>query len=73
MSKVIKKKLKISGMHCTACAMNIDFDLEDLEGIKSAKTNYAKQESEIEFDEEKVNIAKIIETIKKTGYEAQVI
>ena len=73
MSKVIKKKLKIGGMHCTACAMNIDFDLEDLEGIKSAKTNYAKQESEIEFDEEKVNIAKIIETIKKTGYEAQVI
>jgi copper chaperone CopZ len=51
--------------------MNIDFDLEDLDGIKSAKTNYAKQESEIEFDEEKVNVPKIIETIKKTGYEAQ--
>ena len=73
MSKIIKKKLKINGMHCTACSMNIDFDLEDLEGIKSAKTNYAKQESEIEFDEEKVNLAKIIETIKKTGYEAQVL
>lgn len=73
MSKVIKKKLKISGMHCTSCAMNIDFDLEDLEGIKSAKTNYAKQESEIEFDEEKVSFEKIIETIKKTGYEAQAI
>lgn len=72
MSKVVKKKLKITGMHCTACSMNIDFDLEDLEGIKSAKTNYAKQESEVEFDEEKVNMQKIIETIKKTGYEAQI-
>jgi P-type Cu+ transporter len=73
MSNIVKKKLKIEGMHCTACSMNIDFDLEDLAGIKSAKTNYAKQESEVEFDEEQVKIEKIIETIKKTGYKAQTI
>ncbi len=60
-------------MHCTSCAMNIDFDLEDLEGIKSAKTSYAKQESEVEFYEGKVRLEKIIETIKKTGYNAQVM
>ncbi len=70
MSKVVKKKLKIVGMHCTACAMNIDFDLEDLEGVKKAQTNYAKQETEIEFDEEKVQLFKVLETIKKTGYTA---
>lgn len=70
MSKIIKKKLKIEGMHCSSCAMNIDFDLEDIEGIKSAKTNYAKQESEIEFDEEKVELKVIVEQIKKTGYTA---
>lgn len=71
MSKVIKKKLKIDGMHCTSCAINIDFDLEDLDGVKVAKTNYAKQETEVEFDEEKLDIKKIIEEIKKTGYQAQ--
>jgi copper chaperone CopZ len=70
MSKIIKKKLKIKGMNCTACAINIDFDLEDI-GVNS-KTNYAKQESEIEFDEEKISIDQIIETIKKTGYQAEV-
>ncbi len=73
MSKVVKRKLKIEGMHCTSCAMNIDFDLEDLDGVKVAKTNYAKQESEIEYDEEKVKKDKIIETVKKTGYVAQFI
>lgn len=57
-------------MHCVSCAMNIDFDLEDMEGIKSAKTNYAKQESEIEFDAEKVEVKIILEQIKKTGYSA---
>ncbi len=65
---MIKKKLKIQGMHCSSCAMNIDFDLEDLEGIKSAKTSYAKQECEIEFDEAKVTDEIIVQTIKKTGY-----
>lgn len=70
MSKVIKKKLKIEGMHCSSCAMNIDFDLEDIDGIKSAKTNYAKQESEIEYDEEKIELEVILEQIKKTGYSA---
>ena len=64
----MKKKLKIEGMYCSSCAMNIDFDLEDLEGIKWAKTSYAKQECEIEFDEEKTNEQRIIQTIKKTGY-----
>lgn len=63
-----KKKLKIAGMHCASCAMNIDLDLEDLDGIKSVKTSYARQECEIEFDEEKVKTKVILETIQKTGY-----
>lgn len=70
MSKIVIKKLEISGMHCSSCAMNIDFDLEDLEGVKSVKTNYAKQESEVEFDEEKIELKVILEQIKKTGYTA---
>lgn len=72
MSKVIKKKLKIDGMHCNSCSMSIDFDLEDTEGIKSSKTSYASQECEVEFDEEKLSIQQIIEVIQKTGYQAQI-
>lgn len=68
-----KAKLKIDGMHCTSCSMNIDFDLEDLEGVKTAKTNYAKQESEVEFDQSKVDLKKILFTIEKTGYKAKLI
>ncbi|HLC88362.1 MAG TPA: heavy-metal-associated domain-containing protein [Patescibacteria group bacterium] len=67
-----KIKLKIDGMHCTSCAMNIDFDLEDLDGVKVSKTNYAKQETEIEFDASKVKQEVLIETIKKTGYKAEI-
>lgn len=69
---MIKKILKIDGMHCTSCSMSIDMDLEDLEGVSKAQTSYAKQETEVEFDPEKVSLEKIIETIKKTGYTANV-
>jgi copper chaperone CopZ len=69
-----KIKLKIEGMHCTSCAMNIDGDLEDnVKGIKSSNTNYAKSETEVEFDEEKVKLDQIIKQIKETGYKAQQI
>ena len=67
-----KAVLKITGMHCTSCAMNIDGDLEDyVKGVKSAKTSYAKQECEVEFEED-VQIEQIITQIKETGYQAQV-
>lgn len=71
MSKIIKKKVKIDGMHCNSCVMNVEFDLEDVEGVKSAKASLVKQECEVEFDEEKVNEQVIIQTIQKTGYQAR--
>lgn len=68
MSNIIKTKLKIEGMHCSSCSMNIDFDLEDLNGVKNVKTNYARQESEIEFDTEIVTLQEIAKQIEKIGY-----
>lgn len=63
------KVFKISGMHCTSCAMNIDGELEDTEGVVEASTSYAKQQTEVMFDEDKLNTEKIAEIIKKVGYE----
>ena len=60
-------------MHCASCAMNIDFDLEDLDGVIDAKTSYAKQETEVEFDQDKLDIQKVIASIGKTEYKAQII
>ncbi len=64
--------LKIVGMHCTSCAMNIDFELEDLKGVKEASTNYAKQKTVVTFDPNVVNLGKIIEVIKSLEYEVKV-
>lgn len=70
-----KIKLNIFGMHCTACAMNIDGELEDAEGVKEAKTNYAKQQTEVTFNPQKINPEKIISIIRKIDdkYDAEVM
>ncbi len=65
---MIKKLFKISGMHCISCAMNIDGELEDTAGVKSSCTNYAKSQTEVEFDENKVSDKQIKNIIEKTGY-----
>jgi len=63
-----KTVFKILDMHCTSCAINIDFELEDLEGVKKAKTNYAKAETTVEYDPKLLTKDKIIAVIKKVGY-----
>lgn len=65
---MIKKVLKIEGMHCTSCTMLVDGDLEDLRGVKSSKTNFAKALCEVEFDEKEVDIEVIVKTVHNTGY-----
>jgi Cu+-exporting ATPase len=67
---MIKNKFKITGMHCTSCAFNIDGELEDTDGVDEANTNFAKAETEVKFDPEKVSVDKIIKLIKSVGYTA---
>lgn len=66
-----KRLIKIKGMHCTSCAMNIDGELEDTEGVVESSTNYAKAVTEVKFDEGKVDEEKIVKIIKDVGYEAE--
>lgn len=68
MNGLTKIVVKIEGMHCSSCAMSIDFELEDLEGVEQANTSFAKQETEIVFDGKKVSLRQILEQIKANGY-----
>lgn len=67
---IVTKKFKITNMHCASCAMSIDMELEDMDGVNSAITSFAKSVTEVEFDSDKVQNEVIIETIRKIGYSA---
>lgn len=73
MSETQKTKLKVQGMHCSSCALLIDSDLEDLEGVARANTSYVRQETTVEFDPQVLDLAKISKTIENTGYKAEII
>lgn len=64
----IKKVFKISGMHCSSCAMDIDGTLEDRDGVKESRTSYAKAETEVKFDPSKIKESAIKKLISSTGY-----
>lgn len=69
---MVKKVFKIVDMDCVACAITIDGDLEDQEGVKEAKTNYVKAQTEVAFDPAKISEKEILDIIKKSGYTAKV-
>lgn len=70
MTKTVKKKFKITDMHCSSCALSIELDLEETEGVERAKASYATCICEVEFNQAKVSDKKIVEVIQKTGYSA---
>ena len=60
--------LKLSGLHCTSCSLNIDGELEELLGVISSKTSYAKQESVVVYDPKLVTPSQFTSVIEKLGY-----
>jgi copper chaperone CopZ len=64
--------LKIDGMHCTSCSLSIDGELEDLDGVISATTSYAKSETKINYDPKKVTTDKIKKTIESLDYKIKI-
>lgn len=61
-------EMTVSGMHCSSCALNIDFALEDLPGVSSSQTNFATAKLKVSFDPEVTSLDKIKKLIKKQGY-----
>lgn len=64
---------KITDMHCTSCAMNIDGALEETKGVFKATTSYAQALSTIEYDPQQVSPEKLQQTITEQGYTVEVV
>jgi copper chaperone CopZ len=62
--------IKINGMHCTSCSLSIDGALEDVEGVVSANTSYAKSQTVVQYDPTLVTPEQLADVIKQEGYEA---
>jgi len=62
-------QIKISGMHCAACAQAIQKALSKAEGVKKARVNFATETAYVEYDDEHIDEEKLKEVIRNTGYD----
>ena len=64
---MIKETYPIVGMHCASCKALIERALNNLDGVSTAKINYGSEKLTIEYNEKKISLEKIKETIADLG------
>lgn len=62
--------LKVGGMHCAACALNIETALKKTGGIISADVSFPLERARIAYDPELISVSDMIKTIESVGYTA---
>ncbi|HEY9207315.1 MAG TPA: heavy metal translocating P-type ATPase [Candidatus Methanoperedens sp.] len=62
--------LKIGGMHCASCALNIETALKKTEGVISANVSFPLEQAKITYDPDMVSIPELIKAIEGVGYTA---
>ncbi|MCX6776127.1 MAG: heavy metal translocating P-type ATPase [Candidatus Micrarchaeota archaeon] len=67
----MKKTIRITGMHCVNCALNIEKGLRNTPGVKNSNVNFTTEKANVEFDERIVNEAKLLKKIKELGYSGE--
>ena len=61
--------LNIEGMHCGGCVKSVTRVLTELDGVQSADVQL-EGKANVTFDENRVNVAKLIEVIEDAGFDA---
>ncbi len=64
---MVKKIFPIVGMHCASCKNLIQSEVSEIDGVKNVVVNYATEKMSVEYDESKVTIDQLKETIASLG------
>ena len=66
----MKQKYDITGMTCSACSSRVEKSVSKLEGIREVSVNLLTNSMQVEYDENLLNEAGIVECVEKAGYGA---
>lgn len=67
--KLTKKNIRVKGMSCSACAVNVENTLKKQAGVKVAVVNFADNLAYIEYDPEAVSLDFLKNKVKESGYD----
>jgi len=63
--------LKLGGMHCAACAQNVERALKKAPGVRGAGVNLADESAAISYDPSATSVESLIQVVRDAGYEAR--
>ena len=64
-----KAEIKVSGMHCASCALNVEKSLKDVDGVKEVKVDLETGKASVKYNPKKVEPSKLEEAVKEAGYD----
>jgi P-type Cu+ transporter len=65
------RTIPVSGMHCAGCTSRVQQALENTPGVTAANVNLMTNSATVEFDPSTVSAERLVETIRDTGYGAE--
>lgn len=66
-----KVTLNVQGMSCGHCVKAVESSVGELAGVETVKVNLEQAQVEVAYDESKVTLDTIKETIDDQGYNVQ--
>ncbi|MFC5541791.1 copper chaperone CopZ [Ureibacillus thermophilus] len=63
--------LNVKGMSCNHCVKAVEGSVGSLDGVQEVKVNLEAGEVKVTFDQSKVNLDQIKETIDDQGYDVE--
>ena len=61
--------IRVEGMCCEGCAINIERALRMEKGVENVKADYKRGIVHVKLDPAKTNLERVISVIKRLGYE----
>jgi copper chaperone len=63
-----EKTIKVEGMSCGHCELSVQEELEELDGVRSAKADHEKGTVEVAYEEGRVTDRQFKEAVEEAGY-----
>lgn len=63
--------LNVQGMTCGHCKMAVTNALKELDGVSNVEVHLQEGTVDVDYDEAKVNVAKLKEAIEDQGYDVK--
>jgi copper chaperone CopZ len=60
--------IPVDGMTCAGCKFHVERAIKELDGIIYVEADHQKGQVYVKFDEDKININKIVSQISEIGY-----